>query len=141
MADAIRVVVNFDHLPRLIETMPREVERRIEALAQLGRNHAVELIHTITFGRYETRYRPLRQVIVSRPGDAPNTDTGTLAGSITVRSSGLFSREIAVGAEYGAYLEFGASPGLAPRPFMGPTAIHVEGLVTEVFHGLLGDLS
>lgn len=139
MAGDIRIVVNFDHLPRLAEAMPQEVGRRIASLAQLGRNHAVELIHTVTFGTYETRYRPLRQVIVSRPGDAPNTDTGFLANSITTRQVGALTHEIAVGAEYGAHLEFGA-PGLEPRPFMGPTALHVEGLVTEVFRGLLEDL-
>jgi len=59
----------------------------------------------------------------SAPGEAPATDTGDLAGSITSRMRGPLSGEVNVGAEDGPYLEYGTvkTDRLAPRPFLGPS--------------------
>lgn len=56
----------------------------------------------------------------SAPGEAPATDTGHLVNSIHVDAGpGELAAEVVVGAEYGAYLEFGTTD-MAPRPFLGP---------------------
>lgn len=118
---SIGVSITYNHLPSILRDSPAKLDRGIEALAELGRGHAVQLLNTQTSGRSEKRYQPLRVVTVSRPGDAPNTDTGTLANSITVQPAGHLARVIAVGAEHGEWLEFG-TPTLAARPFMTPMA-------------------
>lgn len=57
----------------------------------------------------------------SAPGEAPANDEGLLAGSIQWRATGDLSREVVVGAEYGAVLEYGNVKGtLAPRPYLTP---------------------
>jgi len=60
----------------------------------------------------------------AEPGNAPNSDTGNLANSITHRRIGRTSAEVAVGAEYAIPLEMGwisrdgAHQG--PFPFLVP---------------------
>lgn len=60
----------------------------------------------------------------SEPGDAPNTNTGRLVGSIASGSPGHNAAEVTVSAEYGLPLEDGAvfenGRVLAPRPFARP---------------------
>lgn len=55
----------------------------------------------------------------SAPGEPPAIDTGNLLNSITHRMTGPTEGEVAVGAEYGVYLEMGTRRQ-APRPFLGP---------------------
>lgn len=132
----IRVEIKFNHLPRLMNDVPREVDRRVRQLAQIGRNYAVLSIQTPSPGETQTRYAPKRTVTAAAPGETPNTDTGALAGSITVQNAGPFQQAIAVGMEYGLYLEMG-TPRMAARPFMGPMALWLEGQVAGVFRGLV----
>ena len=59
----------------------------------------------------------------SAPGEAPHTDTGNLANSLTsvVYSAAELTAEIQVHAEYAAALEFGTVDGrIAARPFLTP---------------------
>lgn len=56
--------------------------------------------------------------VASKAGDAPNTDTGRLAGSILTR----IEFEVAwvyTNLDYGAYLEFGTTT-IDPRPWLAP---------------------
>ncbi|MFN3650093.1 MAG: hypothetical protein ACK47B_10985 [Armatimonadota bacterium] len=63
----------------------------------------------------------------SAPGEAPATDTGNLAASITTKKTGLLRAQVTVGAECGAALEFGTADGkIAPRPFLQPAVDAVE---------------
>lgn len=65
------------------------------------------------------KYKPRRTHQSSAPGQAPATDTGRLAGSIT---SAMISRRVAeVGTllPYGIYLEYGTRI-IAPRPWLSP---------------------
>lgn len=56
----------------------------------------------------------------SAPGEAPASDTGYLAGSIsTYYEDGGLTGIVTAGAEYAAYLEFGTVK-MEPRPFMRP---------------------
>lgn len=135
MADMIRVVITHDRLPQLIQRAPGEVDRRIEMLAQAGRNYAVESIHRPSPGQPYVRSNPRRTGIAAAVGQTPNTDTGNLANSITVENAGQFQRRIDVGAGYGAFLEFG-TPKMGKRPFMEPAMLKVEALVPEIFDRL-----
>lgn len=58
----------------------------------------------------------------SAPGQSPATDTGNLASSIftTSETGETIRSEVAVGAEYGAALEFGGAR-VAARPYLAPS--------------------
>jgi HK97 gp10 family phage protein len=69
-------------------------------------------------GAVVTKYSPRRVHQASAPGEAPATDTGTLASSIHAKvDSDGFGAEVEAAAEYAAALEFGTST-MAPRPFL-----------------------
>lgn len=128
---SIGVTITRNQIPQILRDAPAKLDRAIEALAEMGRGRAVELLNTQTPGKRETRYNPRRIVTVSDPGDAPNTDTGFLAASITVQPAGHLARVIAVGAEYGEPLEFGTASTPA-RPFMTPMADWLEQQAPDV---------
>jgi hypothetical protein len=66
----------------------------------------------------------------SPPGSPPNSDTGTLAGSIGHRMSGITKADIFANAKYAVPLELGwTSKGgntVPPRPFMEPALMKVK---------------
>ena len=67
-----------------------------------------------------TRYKPKRDVLVSPPGEAPNSDTGRLAKSITVDlNKGRLSARVYTDLEYAKWLEYGTR-SMDARPFLGP---------------------
>lgn len=56
----------------------------------------------------------------SGPGEPPAPDTGNLKNSVWTGVDGeKLVGNVSVGAEYGAFLEFGTAK-MAPRPFMRP---------------------
>lgn len=61
--------------------------------------------------------------VPSRPGEAPNNDTGELADSIHIRevieTTDRVQTSVIVDAKYGGYLELGTSR-IMPRPFLSP---------------------
>lgn len=57
--------------------------------------------------------------VASRPGEAPNNDTGTLANNIETVSVGELRVEVSSNAPYSAALEYGTSR-MEERPFMRP---------------------
>ena len=58
--------------------------------------------------------------VASAPGEAPATDTGTLASSIAYRRVADLTAEIESRLDYATYLEFGTR-SIAPRPSWVPT--------------------
>lgn len=81
---------------------------------------AIRSIAKVSSGETLTLYGPKRQHTVSKPGDAPNTDTGRLISSIRVqqdKSAGIVS--VGSNVEYAPWLEFGTRRMLA-RPWLGP---------------------
>ena len=58
--------------------------------------------------------------VPSLPGQAPNTDTGRLVGSVGSQVIKKNIVETFVEAEYAAWLEFGTDK-MAPRPALGPS--------------------
>ena len=96
-------------------------------VGQMIRTDAIKSIQDQTMGTYVTRYRlggAAYQHIASKPGAAPNTDTGRLVASIQVD---IKPDLITVGTslDYGRYLEYGGkseatgSPNYA-RPWLNP---------------------
>lgn len=57
--------------------------------------------------------------VPSRPGEAPNQDTGILGGNIETTRTGPLAVQVSSNAPYSAPLEFGTSK-MAARPFMVP---------------------
>lgn len=57
--------------------------------------------------------------IPSAPGEAPNNDSGRLAGSIETNDTGRLEVTVSADSGYASVLEFGSSK-MAPRPFMRP---------------------
>lgn len=89
--------------------------------ANIVRSDAVKSIQKKSNGQEVTRYRAggkPYQHTASAPGDAPNTDTGRLVGSIAVE---VAPNDVFVGTslEYGKHLEFGTSSTEA-RPWLNP---------------------
>ena len=87
--------------------------------AERTRQEYVESVQEQSPGRPETRYGPRRQVIVSAPGESPNSDTGYLVNMTGTQSERVNQAEAFSSASYADDLEFGTHK-LAPRPAMSP---------------------
>jgi len=61
----------------------------------------------------------------SAPGEAPATDTGTLASSITYAQAGPLTAEVVSRLDYATFLEFGTL-SIAPRPAWIPAREAIE---------------
>lgn len=73
-------------------------------------------------GRVYEKYNPRRSHRASSPGDYPATDTGRLAGSVSMvlPSASSLIGEVGTNLPYGAWLEFGTSR-MAARPWLLPS--------------------
>jgi hypothetical protein len=124
MAD-VRVIEEFNHFVQYAEGMAVTARQavmttihRIEARAKASLSGA----RSGKIYRRGAKGRIRHQA--SAPGEAPGTDTGNLANSISARMTGPTEGEITVTAEYAAALELGGAH-LAPRPFFNP-AVQAE---------------
>lgn len=100
-------------LNRMSDEVVHEVE---QALFAGGEMIAVEAQISITAGAVSGANH-----VASSPGEAPNNDTGTLAGGIETTRTGRLKVEVSSNAPYSENLEFGTSR-MAARPFMAPAA-------------------
>ena len=73
---------------------------------------------------------PGKTHVPSKPGQAPNTDTGRLVGSAAARRIERNRTETSVEAAYGAFLEFGTDK-MAPRPALGPSFDYLKPFVLQ----------
>ena len=106
-----------DKLTRLSRGV--NVTQALLRAAERTRQAYVESVQEQSPGRPETRYGPRRQVIVSNPGEAPNSDTGYLVNMTGTQSDRVNQAEAFSSASYADDLEFGTLK-MAPRPAMGP---------------------
>lgn len=81
----------------------------------------IEKLDEVSHGYVERRPAPprVRDVIVSKPGDPPNTDTGDLKNSTGAGPDGRNRAEAWASMDYADSLEFGTHQ-MAPRPAMKP---------------------
>lgn len=98
---------------------------------------AVQSLQDNSDGPQQTRYRPKREVNVSRPGQPPNTDRGRAVQSIKFEfeNKGLVGR-VGTNLKYLAALEFGTSR-IAPRPWLSRAVRLTATKVAKIFQDAL----
>lgn len=105
------------------ELIRKAAANGVFATAQQVRNTAINSIQSQSQGRVVTRQSQggnEYEHTASKPGDAPNTDTGALVRSISVEPQ-MPDLEMFVGSgiEYAPFLEYGTKR-MAPRPWLQP---------------------
>lgn len=99
------------------------IKRAKQAVQQAAFDLEAQLKASILTGRKTGRVYRVRRGLhrASAPGEAPASNTGTLAASIGPPrfENGGLTAIIGVGAAYGELLEVGTS-NIAPRPFAEP---------------------
>lgn len=97
----------------------RNAERAVNEMSQQVRTTAIRSISRgQSRGRTYELYGPRRTHTASAPGDAPNTDTGRLSGSIKAIVKGANGR-VGTDVQYGLYLELGTQ-NMTERPWLWP---------------------
>ena len=109
---------NVDKIIKQLDARKKELEQKaftgINKAADILRNEMILSIEEISQGRVYGGHT------ASKPGDAPNTDTGRLVSSIQKKA--ISPTEMEVGSynlEYAKYLELGTSR-MEARPFVQP---------------------
>ena len=99
----------------------------------LVHSNAVKLLQDNSSGTPVRRYNPKRIAIASKPGDAPNTDTGRLVQSIKMQfqKNGLVGL-VGTNVKYGAALEFGTSK-MRRRPWLSVALKEASKEVAQIF--------
>lgn len=107
--------------------------KAVQEATLLLHNNAVRSLQTKSVGHAEIRYSPKRNVIVSKPGEAPNTDTGRAVQSIKFEfdNKGMVGR-VGTNLKYLAQLEFGTRH-IAPRPWLSLAMASIQKQVGEIF--------
>jgi hypothetical protein len=139
MAKNVHVRIKKNNLRKLAQMAPGEADAAIRVLAEEGVNIAKQLmLNSPRTGRSYVRGGKVH--VASSPGNPPRPDRGRLINSLRHESRGTAVRVIIAGTEYARPLEFGSpARNRAARPFMGPMAYEVEGLVDTVFDHFLED--
>lgn len=96
-------------------------------------SQAVKSIREKSSGDSEVRYGPKRTVTASKPGEAPNTDTGTAIKSVGFNiDEREMIGEIGTGLKYLKHLEHGTKH-IAARPWLFPALESVKKRLVEIF--------
>lgn len=124
------LMAKFKDVQNVVVPVARE---ELEISAFDVQRTAKQSIMSIKGSKRETRYKPKRDVIVSDPGESPNTDLGTLASSIGVDID-QEKLEAVIGTNYkiGEYLEMGTKT-MKARPWLFPA---FEGKRQEMFNNI-----
>lgn len=123
-----------------IQARGKDVTAVLLKSAERVRQEYVEKIQERSPGRSETRYSPRREVVVSAPGEAPNTDTGDLVGTTGVKSDKRNEAETFVTSDHAVALEYGTNK-MAARPALRPAyAEKKEAILSDLRAALKEDL-
>lgn len=115
------------HVQRLKRLASPELDRKVSAaLFAAGQKVQVEAQLSITRGAVSGKNH-----VPSRPGEAPNQDTGVLGNNIETVLVEELLVEVSSNAPYAADLEFGTSK-VAARPYMRPARDKVRPLAEEL---------
>ena len=109
----------FDKVPK---DMAKEIRKAVNQSALMVKADAIRSVRRHSAGR--TYRKGTKTHVASRPGDAPNTDTGNLIRNIRVSTTkgNMFkgySAEIKAVTPYALRLEYGKG-NVKARPFMQP---------------------
>ena len=104
------------NMKALSKRYSKNIAKALVKGGHLVRGDAAQSIQDVSPGKDDVRYREggaSYQHKVAKKGDAPNTDTGTLANSIQVevKPEGVY---VGTRIDYAKYLEFGDHPFLVP---------------------------
>lgn len=113
-----------DALIRELRKMPQEIQdaasRAVMATALEMRGDAVKRIQRgPNSGRVYRKYNPSRMHQASAPGQAPASDTGRLANSITFDQIDDLTATVGSRLAYAVHLEYGTT-NMAARPYFRP---------------------
>ena len=133
-------IIGLKQLERTLAELTKDVEAETKsgliAAGKLVEGEAKKQIAELSEGDEVIRSRNgggTYTHIASKAGDAPNTDTGRLIGSIQTELSGK-SVFVGTNVEYAPALEFGTT-SMAARPFLRPALEAKRGDIKKV----LGD--
>lgn len=113
-------------LRKLDEDARKEVKKAVDATGLSLRSTVVKKYQRgPATGEIYEKYNPRRTHQASAPGEAPATDTGRLANSVTIDDVGPLTIEVGTDVEYGPFLEFGTRT-IAPRPNWVPSVQEEE---------------
>lgn len=119
MKPLIKVVLENNCLRAMPGALNKEAELLVQRTARNIETRAkLKIEDTDKSGRVYQRGKVTHQA--SAPGEPPATDTGFLVNSIMSDEEKPLCWAVSVGAEYGAYLEYGTSR-MGPRPFFVPS--------------------
>lgn len=122
------------NLKGLMSAFPNAINKAVVKTANEVRNNAIKSIsREQSMGRVYTHYftamlpngaliegkKRNKPHTASAPGDAPNTDSGTLVRSIAVENPRKGLSYVGTSVEYGKHLEFGTRR-MAARPWLRP---------------------
>lgn len=110
-----RIVVKFNHFQEIAAQMPNAVGKIVRKTARDIEADAEQSMEGPKSGQMYGAHQ------ASAPGEAPAVDTGNLKGSIDTEMTSKTTAVVAVGAEYGAHLEYGTRK-MTMRPYMRPAA-------------------
>jgi HK97 gp10 family phage protein len=123
----------MDKLKNLATNYEHQYKGHLSEAALKVRNEAIRGIRETSRGGLEFRFGPKRVVTVSKPGDAPNTDTGTLLKSIgwAVDEQNLVA-EVGTNLKYAKFLELGTQD-MEPRPWLMPALERARPALIKIF--------
>lgn len=120
-------------LLKVSEAYRKKAIQNLGEAALVVQNEAIKLMQKRSSGEEVTRYKPKRRVKVSKPGDAPNVDTG-----VAIRSVGFNVDKESLAAEVGTdllylkHLEFGTT-FFDARPWLFPALKRSTKRLKEIF--------
>lgn len=123
----------------IISNTPISTRKAINAAALMVKATAQKSIKLQTAGESYTRYKPTREGLAARPGDAPNDDRGDLVKNIKVSSgTGIRTKEyfalVRSQAPHSKPLEYGTKDmkDMKARPFMKPALAENQAKIREM---------
>ena len=121
-----------------IDRAREQIARAVERAALVAESEMKRSMTGPKRGREYKRTRNRRPHRASAPGEPPAVDSGTLINSISTLPGGTeFEAVVTVGAEYGAYLEFGTQR-MDARPYVRPALEKARRALENDILGILG---
>ena len=121
---------------KMAQRPEQNIRRAMVKSGMLVRNEAINsILRGVKTGEMVTRYNPTRQHQASAGGEAPASDTGRLANSIThdvIKEGNSFIGRVIASTEYAIHLEFGTSK-MEHRPFLRPALNESEKKIRNIF--------
>jgi HK97 gp10 family phage protein len=115
----------LDELRKAFAEAGEEVRRKVEAVVtkttiDVHRSAVQRIQRGPKTGNVYTKYDPNREHQASAPGEAPATDTGRLASSVSWNVDRERGGFVYTNVDYGRILEFGTT-NIGPRPWLFPS--------------------